>query len=149
MRGFVGANPGLPERFPKTIHFPDYTTRSSSPSSGRCVSRARTSRPKRHSPRYSPTSPRSRTKGFGNGRLAETYHFEAAISPRQATRLMAPPATGARPRVLPLPTPAPAPPRPQRREAPSPSVRRHPSGVLLRPPPPRFQAAPATPTSPA
>lgn len=88
MAELVGANPGLKSRFPKSIHFPDYTTdeliaifRSLCNKGG-----------------YSPNDETieavrayidalPRDKGFGNGRVARNV-FEAAAA-RQASRIVA------------------------------------------------------------
>ncbi|HET6774191.1 MAG TPA: AAA family ATPase [Acidimicrobiales bacterium] len=88
MDELVAANPGMRSRFPKTIHFPDYsddellaivesigaTGRYSLDEDGRAAVR-----------RWLAAQPRDR--GFGNGRLARNL-FEAAVA-NQATRLVA------------------------------------------------------------
>jgi Cdc6-like AAA superfamily ATPase len=88
MDELVAANPGMRSRFPKTIHFPDYsddellaivesigaTGRYSLDEGGRAAVR-----------RWLAAQPRDR--GFGNGRLARNL-FEAAVA-NQATRLVA------------------------------------------------------------
>jgi hypothetical protein len=86
MADFVGANPGLTSRFPKTVHFPDYSTGelvailTAIATAGAyeltpaAVDRARA---------WFDAVPRER--GFGNGRLARNL-FEAAVL-RQATRV--------------------------------------------------------------
>jgi hypothetical protein len=88
MASFVGANPGLKSRFPRTIHFPDYTTeelvsifmsiaeKSSyvlSPDALVAVKARLEAEP--------------RDKGFGNGRLVRNM-FEAAVA-HQASRIVA------------------------------------------------------------
>jgi AAA lid domain/ATPase family associated with various cellular activities (AAA) len=88
MDELVATNPGMRSRFPKTIHFPDYsddellaivesigaTGRYSLDEGGRAAVR-----------RWLAAQPRDR--GFGNGRLARNL-FEAAVA-NQATRLVA------------------------------------------------------------
>ncbi len=88
MASLVDANPGMGSRFPKTIHFPDYSDdelvaiveslgaegRYTLDDGARTALRARLA-----------AQPRGR--GFGNGRLARNL-FEAAVA-NQATRLVA------------------------------------------------------------
>ncbi len=88
MDQLVRANPGLRSRFPKSIHFPDYTTDEIIAIFGmRCDKGG-----------YRPTEEAvaavrahvdavPRDKGFGNGRLARNI-FEAAVA-RQASRIVA------------------------------------------------------------
>jgi Cdc6-like AAA superfamily ATPase len=87
MADFVAANPGLRSRFPRTIHFPDYTT-------DELVQIFESLCDKGH---YAPDQAaldavrawldaQPRRKGFGNGRLARNL-FEAATA-RQATRIV-------------------------------------------------------------
>jgi Cdc6-like AAA superfamily ATPase len=88
MEALVSANPGMRSRFPKTIHFPDY-------SDDELVAIFETIGAKGHYGlddgaeravrRWLAAQPRDR--GFGNGRLARNL-FEAAVA-RQATRLVA------------------------------------------------------------
>ncbi len=87
MATFIAANPGLQSRFPKTIHFPDYTSeelvaifaviadRNHYEVADDVRGAIRT---------WFEAQPRDR--GFGNGRLARNL-FEAAVG-RQATRLV-------------------------------------------------------------
>ena len=88
MKDFVDANPGLRSRFPRSIHFDDYTD-------DELVKIFQTLCEKN---RYSPSTDATkqvrlyfaaqpRTKGFGNGRLARNI-FEACVA-NQASRLMA------------------------------------------------------------
>jgi hypothetical protein len=88
MAEFIGANPGLSSRFPRTIAFPDYSTDELvAIFDGLCRTNG-----------YSCQGPSlgavtavfeavPRTKGFGNGRVARNL-FEAAVE-RQAGRVVA------------------------------------------------------------
>jgi Cdc6-like AAA superfamily ATPase len=87
MQELVAANPGLRSRFPRTIHFPDYTT-------DELVEMFRMNCERGG---YLPTADAlavvrqcldaaPRDKGFGNGRLARNL-FEAAVA-RQASRVV-------------------------------------------------------------
>lgn len=91
MGAFIAANPGLRSRFPKTIHFPDYTNDELVAIFEQLC--------EEHHYRLTPGARRRaracfaaqpRTKGFGNGRVARNL-FEAAIA-NQATRLARQPA---------------------------------------------------------
>ena len=87
MADFIGSNPGLRSRFPKTIFFPDYSDdelvaifESMATRSGyRCTPGA-----SRRAEEWFQAQPRD--KGFGNARLARNL-FEAAMA-RQASRLV-------------------------------------------------------------
>ncbi len=88
MHVFVESNPGLRSRFPKTIHFPDYTTDELVgifESMGKKSSYSCT--PEAHKTVCDYFAGQPRDKGFGNGRLARNL-FEAAMA-HQATRLVA------------------------------------------------------------
>jgi hypothetical protein len=88
MEAFISANPGLRSRFPKTIHFPDYTDdelveifvklgeKSRYSADPEALARVRA---------WFEAAPRD--KGFGNGRTARNL-FEAAVA-NQATRVVA------------------------------------------------------------
>ena len=88
MEALVSANPGMRSRFPKTIHFPDYSDDelvrifTSIGATGRYALDEGAEAALR---RYLAAQPRDR--GFGNGRLARNL-FEAAVA-NQATRLVA------------------------------------------------------------
>ncbi len=88
MEALVGANPGMRSRFPKTIHFPDYSDDelvrifAAIGAGGRYTLDATAEAALR---RY--LAAQARDRGFGNGRLARNL-FEASVA-NQATRLVA------------------------------------------------------------
>jgi hypothetical protein len=88
MTAFVDANPGLKSRFPRTIHFPDYTTdelvsifTSIAKKSSYVLSAAALEAVRAR------LEAEPRDKGFGNGRLVRNM-FEAAVA-HQASRIVA------------------------------------------------------------
>ncbi len=88
MAVFIGSNPGLRSRFPKTITFPDYSTDELLEIfDGLCKKSSYTLVPaaREVARRFLDGLPRD--KGFGNGRVVRNM-FEAAMG-RQATRLVA------------------------------------------------------------
>jgi SpoVK/Ycf46/Vps4 family AAA+-type ATPase len=88
MHQFVESNPGLRSRFPKTIHFPDYTTDELvAIFESMCKKASYTCTPEAGQAARSWFEAQPRDKGFGNARLARNL-FEAAMA-RQASRLVA------------------------------------------------------------
>jgi hypothetical protein len=88
MAELVAANPGMKSRFPKTIHFPDYTTEELIGILEMTAERGRytlTDAAKERAAAWLESIPRD--EGFGNGRLVRNL-FETACG-RQATRLAA------------------------------------------------------------
>jgi Holliday junction resolvasome RuvABC ATP-dependent DNA helicase subunit len=87
METFIGSNPGLRSRFPKTIRFPDYTDDELLAIFDRLCDGHRyrtTAAARRKVAAFFAAHPRS--KGFGNGRLVRNL-FEAAVA-HQATRVV-------------------------------------------------------------
>ncbi len=88
MHRFVESNPGLRSRFPKTIHFPDYTTDELvAIFESMCKKASYVCTPEAREAARSWFEAQPRDKGFGNGRLARNL-FEASMA-RQASRLVA------------------------------------------------------------
>ena len=87
MDRFVDANPGLRSRFPKTIHFPDYTTDELVAIFGSIAERGHYRVPEDTAAAVAAwLDDQPREKGFGNGRLVRNL-FEAAVA-RQARRVV-------------------------------------------------------------
>ncbi len=88
MQAFIGANPGLTSRFPRTIHFPDY-----SDDELLAIFRFQADEAGYTCPPETLTKvtfwfrAQPRVKGFGNGRLARNL-FEESVG-RQASRIVA------------------------------------------------------------
>lgn len=90
MAEFVDANPGLRSRFPKSIHFPDYSDDELLAIFESIGGKGRYELTDEASQRVGAwIGAVPREKGFGNGRLARNL-FETAVA-RQATRLAAVP----------------------------------------------------------
>jgi len=88
MATFVDSNPGLRSRFPRTIHFPDYTDDELvAIFKLLCKSGGYTVPADTEAALCEWFAGQPRTKGFGNGRLARNL-FEAAMA-RQASRIVA------------------------------------------------------------
>ncbi|MEA3078158.1 MAG: hypothetical protein QOF60_3066 [Actinomycetota bacterium] len=88
MHEFIESNPGLRSRFPKTIHFPDYTTDELVSIFGSMCEKASYTCPVAASAAArSYLDAQVRDKGFGNGRLVRNL-FEATMA-HQASRLVA------------------------------------------------------------
>jgi len=87
MEALVAANPGMQSRFPRTIHFPDYSDDelvrifAAIGAAGRyTLDSGAEAALRRH------LAAQTRDRGFGNGRLARNL-FEAAVA-NQASRLV-------------------------------------------------------------
>ena len=88
MDEFLDANPGLRSRFPRTIHFPDYSTDELVEIlDSLCQDSTYRLTPEARAPPGSIFDAEPRGKGFGNGRMARNL-FEAALE-RQAGRIVA------------------------------------------------------------
>jgi energy-coupling factor transporter ATP-binding protein EcfA2 len=87
MAAFVNANPGLRSRFPKTIHFPDYST-DELVQIFETLGKAQkyTCEPDALQRVRAWIDAQPRVRGFGNGRLARNL-FEATVA-RQSSRLV-------------------------------------------------------------
>jgi hypothetical protein len=87
MTEFLDANPGLRSRFPRTIHFPDYTTDELvGIFESLCKANSYELTPEARDRVSAVFDAEPHSKGFGNGRLARNL-FEAAMG-RQATRIV-------------------------------------------------------------
>ena len=87
MAEFLDANPGLRSRFPRTIHFPDYTTDELvAIFEAACRESSYRLTPEAVVTLRASFDAEPRAKGFGNGRLARNL-FEAAVG-RQASRIV-------------------------------------------------------------
>jgi hypothetical protein len=88
MAELVAANPGFSSRFPRTIHFPDYSDAELVAILDRLATRQRYGlTPAAADAALAWFGAHQRGRGFGNGRLARNL-FEAAVS-RHASRLLA------------------------------------------------------------
>jgi Holliday junction resolvasome RuvABC ATP-dependent DNA helicase subunit len=88
MMDFVNANPGLPSRFPHTIHFPDYTdVELVSIFSKMCSQNKYEVSPSTLSALEEYVASLPRERGFGNGRMIRNI-FEDTLA-RQASRIVA------------------------------------------------------------
>ena len=88
MHAFIDSNPGLRSRFPRTIHFPDYSTDELvAIFESQCKKASYTVTPGAHEAARGFFDAQVRDKGFGNGRIARNL-FESAMA-HQATRLVA------------------------------------------------------------
>jgi SpoVK/Ycf46/Vps4 family AAA+-type ATPase len=87
MGQLIDSNPGLRSRFPRTIHFPDYTTDELvAIFTALCERNAYRLAPEAAAKVRAWFDDQPRDKGFGNARLARNL-FEAAVA-RQASRVV-------------------------------------------------------------
>jgi hypothetical protein len=87
MAEFLDANPGLRSRFPRTVHFPDYTTDELvGIFEALCRANSYELTPEARDRVRAVLDAEPHGKGFGNGRLARNL-FEAAMG-RQASRIV-------------------------------------------------------------
>jgi hypothetical protein len=88
MHAFIDSNPGLRSRFPRYIHFPDYSTDELlGIFESMCAKASYKVTPGAHDAARAFFDGQPRDKGFGNGRIARNL-FESAMA-HQATRLVA------------------------------------------------------------
>jgi hypothetical protein len=88
MHAFIESNPGLRSRFPRYLHFPDYSTDELlAIFESMCKKSSYTVTPGAHDAARAFFDTQARDKGFGNGRIARNL-FESAMA-HQATRLVA------------------------------------------------------------
>ena len=88
MARLINSNPGLSSRFPRTIHFPDYTTNELvAIFKGMCASGRYIISRETLADLHQHLAALPRTKQFGNARLVRNI-FEAALG-RQASRIVA------------------------------------------------------------
>ena len=88
MHAFIDSNPGLRSRFPRTIHFPDYSTDELlAIFESQCTKASYTVTAGARDAARAFFDGQVRDKGFGNGRIARNL-FESAMA-HQATRLVA------------------------------------------------------------
>jgi SpoVK/Ycf46/Vps4 family AAA+-type ATPase len=90
MHAFIESNPGLRSRFPRTIHFPDYSTEELlAIVESMCKKASYTFTAGAREAARAFFDGQARDKGFGNGRIARNL-FESAMA-HQASRLVAVP----------------------------------------------------------
>ncbi|MDQ3106735.1 MAG: AAA family ATPase, partial [Actinomycetota bacterium] len=88
MHAFIESNPGLRSRFPRTIHFPDYSSDELlAIVESMCKKSSYTFTSEARMAAKAFFDGQARDKGFGNGRIARNL-FESAMA-HQATRLVA------------------------------------------------------------
>jgi SpoVK/Ycf46/Vps4 family AAA+-type ATPase len=87
MHAFIESNPGLRSRFPRTIHFPDYSSDELlAIVESMCKKASYSLTPGARDAAQAFFDGQTRDKGFGNGRIARNL-FESAMA-HQATRLV-------------------------------------------------------------